>query len=693
MRHDRNKGRLEARRTGIERAEGEFMLFLDADDEILPDMATTLLEAQGGTFDIVQCGFEMRYLHYVSREDKRFNDEFNQPPAIQCEGDDVTHVIFRDRRTTWSLCGKLMRASIVKEAIRRVPESSLTQAEDACIFFLASYFAQSYKGLPGYRGYIYNIDLGHSDARWKSMNLEQFEYSCGYANSMNIIRAFIEETGCADALMEDYRTVRYEHVRAVADKLIRYVDRDERPAAYDKLIAAWDACEAVAGMCEAGWDDPAACLESVSNAKSLRCRPREVKTVAAYHYRMQVGGAERVTADLLRLWHERGYRTVMFADEPREMCAYELPDDTVWVELPNAGAMRRGEYEKRANAIGEAVEKYHIDALVHHQWWSPVLAWDLMLFKTLGVPVCVVCHNIYMALFYEPNVREFDHSRIMRHADELVVLSEFDRRFWDEFNPRVRCTVNPMTTEPIPEGRSKRDGKNIVWVGRLSSFDKQPQEALEIMARVIGYDPECTLTLVGSAPTKRDLASLKLRARQLGIADHVEFAGTQLDTAPYYQRASVHLLTSRLDGWCLVLAESKAHGLPCVMYEMPYLTLAQDERGIMAVPQGDRDAAARAIVQLLADEQLRERMGDEAFEHITELAGIDRGAFWSEVFADLAAGSPARDGFDDFDAHWDILLSGFKTSIGKALDLSVPSYVKRKGVKIAREAWHALRYR
>ena len=108
----------------------------------------------------------------------------------------------------------------------------------------------------------------------------------------------------------------------------------------------------------------------------------------------------------------------------------------------------------RAQAIADAVRDYDIDALVYHQWWNPLIAWDLMLLKTLGVPTCCMNHSIFMGQFMEPNPHEFAHSRIERHADALVVLSEADKRFWSSFNPRVRCTVNPVTIPPETTRRS-----------------------------------------------------------------------------------------------------------------------------------------------------------------------------------------------------------------------------------------------
>lgn len=696
LRHGNNRGRLEARRTGIENARGTFTLFLDVDDEILLDMAERLLAAQDGRFDIVQCSFELHYLAYISEDDRRFNDDFNRAPDLEAEGDDVTHVVFRDRRTTWSLCGKLMRTELLKRAIAEVPSSSLTQAEDACIFFIVSSLAQSYKGLPDYRGYIYNMDLGGSDARWNRMDLGQFAHSCRYVDAMDFIGAYLEKAGLWERLVDDYRVVRYEHVRAVADKLVSFVHRESRAQAFDLLVTSWDPEEAIAGLCEVGWHSPADCLQDVARARALECPPRAadtVRTVGAYLYRMRIGGAERVAAELANLWHDQGLRVVFFCDEPRESCAYDLPADVEWVQLPEAATMRRGDYEPRARAIADAIRRHRIDVFVSHQWWSPLLAWDLMLVKTLGVPFCVVNHSIFMTQFLEPHPHEYDHSRILRHADALVTLSEFDKRFWERFNPRVRCTVNPISTPPSKSRRSRLAGKNVVWVGRLTSFDKQPQEAIVIMAHVVAHDPECTLTMVGPAEAKRDLRELKALAQRLGVADNIDFVGGADDPSPFYEQASVHLLTSRIEGWCLVLAESKAHGLPCVMYELPYLTLTQGDRGIIAVAQGDREGAARAILELIADEGRRAQLGQDAFDHVREIAAIDRARFWTDLFAELAQGSPDRTGFEDSDAHWDLLVDGLKTSLGKALDLPLRSYAKRKGIKLAKTAWHRLNHR
>ena len=174
-----------------------------------------------------------------------------------------------------------------------------------------------------------------------------------------------------------------------------------------------------------------------------------------------------------------------------------------------------------------------------------------------------------------------------------------------------------------------------------------------------------------------------------GIAERVTFAGDQRDVVPYYLNASVHLITSRFEGYCLVLAESKAMGLPCVMYELPHLTLTEGNRGIVAVPQGDDVAAAKAILSLLDDEDKRRQMGQEALEHIMELADFDYRALWGQVFDTLSQDSTPRTGFEIHDAQWDMLMEACEESLEKARG-GLKARLKQKAREMAGRTWRGI---
>ena len=110
-------------------------------------------------------------------------------------------------------------------------------------------------------------------------------------------------------------------------------------------------------------------------------------------------------------------------------------------------------------------------------------------------------------------------------------------------------------------------------------------------------------------------------------------------------------------------------GIPCVMYELPYLTLCKGNRGILSVPQRDTKAAADALIRLLKDDALCERYGKEARAHIEEVAQFDFKGKWREIFESLeyehslSVTPEQKLMMDTLISHHDIGLQSVKVSI------------------------------
>ena len=89
-------------------------------------------------------------------------------------------------------------------------------------------------------------------------------------------------------------------------------------------------------------------------------------------------------------------------------------------------------------------------------------------------------------------------------------------------------------------------------------------------------------------------------AQEKGIEQNVEFCGMIHNVNDFYEKATVHVVTSRYEGFLMTLLESMAHGLPTVAFEMPNLTLAKKERGVINVDMNDTTSAAIEVVKLLS---------------------------------------------------------------------------------------------
>ena len=76
-------------------------------------------------------------------------------------------------------------------------------------------------------------------------------------------------------------------------------------------------------------------------------------------------------------------------------------------------------------------------------------------------------------------------------------------------------------------------------------------------------------------------------------------------------------------------------GLPCVMYDIPYLSLVEGYRGIEAVEPLDVAGAANAVIELLSNSQKRYQLSADARVHAEEIISYDYSGKWDEIFSSL----------------------------------------------------------
>lgn len=101
----------------------------------------------------------------------------------------------------------------------------------------------------------------------------------------------------------------------------------------------------------------------------------------------------------------------------------------------------------------------------------------------------------------------------------------------------------------------------IGTVGRLSAT-KNSKFLIEILPDLLRINPNSVIMFVGEGDIQKDLYNL---AVNLGVENHVVFAGTQEDTQAYYSAFDVFALPSLYEGLPLVMLEAQFNGLPCVI--------------------------------------------------------------------------------------------------------------------------------
>jgi glycosyltransferase involved in cell wall biosynthesis len=207
--------------------------------------------------------------------------------------------------------------------------------------------------------------------------------------------------------------------------------------------------------------------------------------------------------------------------------------------------------------------------------------------------------------------RRIARSISINFATALITLTQRDRQqYINSGSCRIPIEViaNPKTIEH--SNRSTLESKVVLSVGRLVS-QKGFDLLLAAWANICFVHPDWLLRIVGSGP---DHALLVSMSKKLGIADRVQFVSQTADIEKHYLDSSIFVLSSRFEGFVLVLIEAKSFGLPSVSFDCdcgPSDIIISGVDGLLAQPEDTNDLSQK-ISYLIGNNSERRTMGRQA---------------------------------------------------------------------------------
>lgn len=145
-------------------------------------------------------------------------------------------------------------------------------------------------------------------------------------------------------------------------------------------------------------------------------------------------------------------------------------------------------------------------------------------------------------------------------ADEVVCLTREDRDKFVKINNNTVVINNPVTINN--NQISNLENKIISWTGRISN----PQKGIDYLAEIAGKLPEgWTISVAGTGDMELMKELLIQNNAENRVVLHGSLSGEELQK--HYLNSSIYLMTSRYEGFPLVLAEAMSFGLPIVAFE------------------------------------------------------------------------------------------------------------------------------
>jgi len=189
------------------------------------------------------------------------------------------------------------------------------------------------------------------------------------------------------------------------------------------------------------------------------------------------------------------------------------------------------------------------------------------------------------------------------------------------FAPRAMPGVLPASPHIVVT-------RNLEWI-----YDNET--AIRALALVRPQFPSCRMSIAGTGP---ELARLRQTAIACGVGDAVSFLG-RLDRdaiAALYKTADIALNPSRVDNMPNSILEALASGVPVVSTQVggvPYMV--DHGRTALLVPPQEPQPMADAVVRLLRDRELAQRIASAGLQDVQQFGWSAVKDQWIDIYARL----------------------------------------------------------
>ena len=324
------------------------------------------------------------------------------------------------------------------------------------------------------------------------------------------------------------------------------------------------------------------------------------------------GGTERVSSFIANSLSEHGYKISFLgltgSDSPFFNINAGIEITTIFKKTPSF----KLNYIKTVVAIRKHVVDYEIDVLIDVDSMLSLFSIPALTFLSFK------CRHITWEHFNFLNSNGRWLRKVARHcsaifSDTVVTLTKKDQSYWEDrtFNRADIVAIPNPITKRLDSFCYQNESKNILSVGRLS-YQKGFDRLIAAWSSIADEHSDWSLLIIGNGDNEK---ALKKQAVNLGLNKSVKFIEATKEIEHHYKQASFYCMSSRYEGFPMVLLEALGFCLPIVSFdcETGPSEVVDEENGIL-VENNNIEELAHGISKMIKEKH-REDMAHKSYEY------------------------------------------------------------------------------